>query len=217
MGYLQFNDGDTVTASALNTLMSQCLVRFATVAERNAAYPTPTTGKLCYLIGTGVQLYAQGSWRTIFPEGGPVAAGSTYSRFTAANNTQAISSGSWNRVLLGTTVINSGAWTPTTVSPGTTFTCQVAGRYGLSGFFRYVTASAASRGVLIADGAGASNYVTACCYNVPSANDQWTGTVYGERTFAVGDTCSLWAWSNASGITAATDVALPYLNIRQIP
>jgi hypothetical protein len=212
-----FTDGVPLMAVDLQAIMNQGIITFASTTERDATLTGPALGQLCYVVGTGLQLYTT-SWRTVATEAPstPSTVPTTYSRFAAPGTTQQFPGSTWQRVMLSSTLLNSGAWTSGTLSGGTAFTCQSAGRYGITAYLRFASAVGGARGLSIADGTQYYLNVIAGSYYYQSATDLWADTVYGERTFAQGDTFSVWAYSATNLLQPSSDLILPFVNIRQI-
>jgi hypothetical protein len=200
--------------------MMQTVATFVSTAERDSLITAPTTGQTCYVGGTGMQLYvAAGGWRTIVPEV-PVTPVTTtsVSRYQAADTTQSIAQATWGRVKLGTVVASSGAWTssqPGGAATGHLFTCNTPGRYQLSAFFHFPNAGAGARCFAIADGNSLSNNVAMSQW-INNTTDAWASSLYGERSFAAGDTVALWVYSGTGAFSPNNQLLLPYLNIRSI-
>lgn len=62
-GFKHWDELDILTAADLNSyLMDQVVVRFASIAARDAAIPTPADGQLCVVTGTGLYTGHGGAW-----------------------------------------------------------------------------------------------------------------------------------------------------------
>ena len=57
-------DGDQIPANDHNDVAERSVWRFATVSERDAAFPTPGIGQLCTLPGV-TQMYTSSGWKNL--------------------------------------------------------------------------------------------------------------------------------------------------------
>lgn len=67
-GYQQVSPGQTVQSTWGNTVWNQTLNRFASAADRDAQWPAPPNGAICYLADLGlVYVRRSGAWAPLGP------------------------------------------------------------------------------------------------------------------------------------------------------
>jgi hypothetical protein len=166
-GRLQVSAGQTIQSLWGNSLWDQSVNAFTTTADRDAQWPTPHDGAMCFTADTGTVWLRNGTWK-------PVTAG-PFGRFV--NATGAVATGTsasmclvpaepgfWSVAGTAYTFLRAGIYS-------VTLACDVPGTTDLNVTLRIMQAGNLQRVQSRGDSDGATNWMTCSWLGYRAVND----------------------------------------------